>query len=266
MRRVVWVVALWACDGGGGGESTQVGSDGGQGDAAQPFVCDVAQRRAILNEPPASFTCAGEPEFVTIGGTVQIFKYEASHPAAGPDEAFPCANAAGTDFKAPAVEAEPCSVAGVRPWHTVLWEEADEACKSIGWRLCSSTELLRACGGEENQLYAYGGSFEAGKCNVREAYRPEGSDTASEAPTGEFAECESPSGAFDVNGNLWEWTSDREEADARARLYQGAGWRTIAQRHQDINQACNTTVELRGFSAPSFANRDVGFRCCRTAP
>lgn len=266
MRRVVWVLALWACDSGGDGGNTQVGSDGGAADAAEPFVCDVNQRRAVLDAPPASLACAGEPEFVTIGGTVQIFKYEASHPMATATAAFPCADRGETDFKAPALPTEPCSVAGVRPWHTVLWDEAEAACEAIGWRMCSSAELSRACGGEDNLTFAYGGEFEAGKCNVREAFRPEGSMTASEAPTGDFDECESPTGAFDVNGNLWEWTSDRDEADGRARTYQGAGWRTIAQRHQDSEQACNTQVELRGFSAPSFANQDVGFRCCRSAP
>ena len=29
--------------------------------------------------------------------------------------------------------------------------------------------------------------------------------------------------------------------------------------------ATATETLLRGFSAPSFANRDVGFRCCRSA-
>ncbi|MCB9547088.1 MAG: SUMF1/EgtB/PvdO family nonheme iron enzyme [Myxococcales bacterium] len=267
MRRLggALLIALLAqgCDD-GGGEAAQSGDAGPVADAGEPFACNVAKRRAELADPPALLACDGAPETVTVG-SLEVFKYEASHPLASADVAFPCADEREVDFAAPEVPTEPCSLAGVRPWHTVKWEDADAACKAIGWRLCSSAELVRTCGGEEGFTFAYGGTFQAGKCNVREAFRPEGAETASEAPTGYFTECESPSGAFDVNGNLWEWTNDRDEADSRARQYQGAGWRTIAQRHQDANQACGTETLLRGFSAPSFANRDVGFRCCRSA-
>ncbi|MEZ4473729.1 MAG: SUMF1/EgtB/PvdO family nonheme iron enzyme [bacterium] len=267
MRRLggALLIALLAqaCDD-GGGESAQSADAGPGADAEQGVVCNEAKRRAELPEDPGTLACAQAPETVRVGG-IEVFKYEASHPLATEDVAFPCADQRQVDFAAPAVPTEPCSIAGVRPWHTVKWEDADAACKAIGWRLCSSAELTRTCGGEEGFTFAYGPTFQAGKCNVREAFRAEGSETSSEAPTGHFTDCESPSGAFDVNGNLWEWVSDRDEADSRARQYQGAGWRTIAQRHQDANQACATETLLRGFSAPSFANRDVGFRCCRSA-
>jgi len=264
MRWTAWMVlALLGCDSGGDGGAQQAG-DGGLEADAEAFTCDETLRRAVLNAPPANFACGGAPETITVGGSVEMFKYEASHPLASDRSAFPCADRGEVDFQAPDVPSEACSAAGVRPWHSVKWDTADSACRAIGWRLCSTAELQRACGGDDNLTYAYGAAFEGGKCNVREAYRAEGATTASEAPTGEFAECESPSGGFDLNGNLWEWSADRLEEDARARTYQGAGWRTIAQRHTDIDQACNTQVQLRGFSAPSFANEYVGFRCCRS--
>lgn len=260
----VLVLVLAGCDSGGDSDEV-VGADmGTMGDAGSPYTCDETRKRLIIEDAPDTLSCGQALETVTVG-SLEVFKYEASHPLANADAAFPCADRNDIEFQAAQVPTEPCSIAGVRPWHSVKWEDADAACKQIGWQLCAGDTLMRTCGGEENLTFAYGGTFEAGKCNVREAFRPEGQETASAAPTGMFEECESPSGAFDVNGNLWEWTSDREEADGRARVYQGAGWRTIAQRHQDSNQACGTTTQLRGFSAPSFANVDVGFRCCRRA-
>lgn len=246
-------------DGAGGGVMIE---DGGM---QQGITCDPVAKAAVIPDAPDSFACAAAPETITVG-TIEMFKYEASHPLASADEAYPCGNGQPDDdveYHAPPGDAEPCSVAGVRPWHTIKWEAADAACEAIGWRLCTGEELLDACQGDDGRAYAYGDGFEAGGCNVREAFRADGAELASEAPTGSFERCESPTGAFDVNGNLWEWTSDREESDARARYYQGAGWRTIAQRHSDINQQCGTTTLVRGFSASSFANPDVGFRCCR---
>ncbi|MEZ4466932.1 MAG: SUMF1/EgtB/PvdO family nonheme iron enzyme [bacterium] len=180
-----------------------------------------------------------------------MFKYEASHP--WPPRTSPSLRrpAAGR-LRRPAVPTEPCSIAGVRPAHG---EVGGRRRRLQGHRLAPvlvrrADAHLRRRGGLHLR---HGATFQAGKCNVREAFRAEGSETSSEAPTGHFTDCESPSGAFDVNGNLWEWVSDRDEADSRARQYQGAGWRTIAQRHQDANQACATETLLRGFSAPSFA-------------
>lgn len=268
MRRgwtLLGVLMVGGCDDGGGDGGAGGGVVLGDGGVMQELVCDPTTKRGILPDAPSSFSCAAAPETVTIGG-LEIFKYEASHPLATAAEAFPCANGVpddDTEYRAPAGEGQPCSVAGVRPWHTIKWEEADAACKAIGWRLCTGEELIDACGGDDGFAYAYGNSFQAGGCNVRDAFRAEGAELASEAPTGSFETCESPTGAFDVNGNLWEWTGDRDENDSRARVYQGAGWRTIAQRHQDENQQCRTTTRVPGFSATSFANPDVGFRCCR---
>lgn len=218
--------------------------------------------------PQHQYTCGGPPAFVTINtrdGNFDIFEFEASHPLADADAAFPCAGQAVSggvgQYKAPPVPTEPCSVAGVRPWHTVPWEQARDACREVGWRLCTGPELLRACQGPQGFAYAYGPTFEGGQCNVRESFRAEGSTLASEAPTGHFSTCVSADGPSDVNGNLWEWIAD----DAQGRAFQGAGWRTIAQRHQDSEQACDVTSRLPGLGANTFANEYVGFRCCRDA-
>lgn len=277
IRRLVWTCAalsLAAC----GGDDDSGGEPGGEPDAVveSTFTCNTAQRVAEVSNPPESYPCAGAPEYVTIddqGHVFDIFTYEASHPLGTADLAFPCAghiktNDDGTqervDVRAPAVSTEACSVAGSRPWHTVEWDDAKAACEAIGWRLCTGDELLRGCQGDAGFAFTYGNTIEANRCNIRGAFYADG-ETASEAPTGHFDTCVSPDGLYDVNGNVWEWTADRLENDARARVYQGAGWKTIAQRHQDSEQTCEVQTRVTGFSAPSFASENVGFRCCRDA-
>lgn len=245
----------------------------GDGVMQDELRCDEASKRAIV--PNGDFTCAAQPEFITIDTMrdgnpyrYDIFTYEASHPLATAELAFPCAKEVaedGTDlaFQAPADEAEPCSVAGVVPWYRVKWEDAQDACEGIGWRLCDTFELGRTCGGNEDLMYTYGNQFMSGLCNVQEVYVPDGGEFAGVAPTGSFANCRSPEGAFDVNGNLWEWSADPLDADPDGRQYRGAGWKLIAQRHQDSEQACDTETSLRATSARAFKSEFVGFRCCR---
>lgn len=223
----------------------------------------VSTDAAVVDEADAEgATGCGEPEFQRVQGpglNFDIFAYEASHPDADGDAAWP-----GAADGAPAPTAgPPCSRPGVRPWHSIKWRDADAACKQIGWRLCTGEEWQRACQGPDGTAYTYGSSFKAGVCNVREGYRAEGTDFASESPTGHFAGCVSAEGLFDMTGNLWEWTAERDESDAQIRYYQGAGWRTIAERHRDQNLVCTEKTRLLRLSAPSFANQDVGFRCCR---
>ena len=270
LAALVALMALTGCgpaDGGGGGGDALVLMQQDAGPDAAMIVCNEGRRRAEGIEGPLN--CGAEPEFVELddrGRLFHIFAYEASHPLAAADQAFPCAQSQGQVFEAPDVATEACSLAGVRPWHSVRWRDANAACEAIGWRLCSSAELTLACGGESGQSYPYGQAFETGACNVREAFLPDGAEMAAEAPTGHFADCVSPDGAYDMTGNLWEWTNERDNMDPDARVYQGAGWQTVAERHRDTDLVCDVTSVLGGFSAPSFARATVGFRCCREAP
>ena len=232
------------------------------------YSCNETTDRAeLLNAMPLE--CDQEPESVVLeddGRQFEIFKYEASHPLATNLWAFPCAATSGDKFEAPDQATQACSKPGVIPWHSVRWEDADAACEQIGWRLCTRDELGRACGGADETLYTFGAEFQNGACNVRDAYRAVGEDFSSMSPAGHFAECRSSDGVFDLTGNLWEWSSERDEADGAARFYHGAGWKTIAERHRDTDQACSIEARIPGFSARSFIKEFVGFRCCRNIP
>lgn len=214
------------------------------------------------------YNCSAPPEVVSLegpSGPFEIFRFEASHPLATPHEAFPCASElVGEDLtyvQAPAVPTQACALAGVRPWHTVSWPQASAACAEIGWRLCRREELLRACQGPTPRAYTYGDQFEGGRCNHYEAWSDPQGEGASEAPSGAFPQCQSPEGIFDANGNLWEWAQDSDLEDRV--VYQGAGWRTLAQQHETIHQQCSASTYVMRDYLDTFANTFVGFRCCR---
>ena len=229
-------------------------------DAAPPpptIRCDEATGRAEGVE--GALTCDAEPQFLTVDGRFQVFRYEASHPLADSGSAFPCASRSGRVFEAPVTPTEACSTPGVRPWHSVRWTDAHQACAAIGWRLCSGEELARACGGPQGFDYTWGSDFQAGACNLRESWSEAG--RAGPAPTGTLPECLSPEGAFDLTGNLWEWVAGGDDA---SRTAQGAGWRTIAERHRERDLVCTASSRVAGVTASSYANPDFGFRCCRS--
>ena len=269
MRALILLVAAFALGCGGESEDGSMGSTSPDAGGLAEASCNETTRRAELAGP---FTCATEPEFIEVtdqGRPFHIFKYEASHPLADSALAFPCSSTAGTVedplYEAPQESTQACSVAGVIPWHSVRWSDANDACEAIGWRLCARAELLSACQGESGNAYPYGAVFQGGKCNVREAYTTGPDMTPTVAPAGQFAECVSEDGIHDLTGNLWEWSSERDDSDGNARFYHAAGWKTIAQRHDDIAQACDVDSRIPGLSARSYLAESVGFRCCRDA-
>jgi len=241
------------------------------------LCADDADKRADIEGP---FACAGPPAYTTLvieetGRDFDIFLYEASHPLATADLAFPCAGLRDDDnivldYQAPLGEAAACSKAGVRPWHSVKWADADAACAAVpvaegskAWRLCEHEEWLRACQGPDRNAFATGPSVN-GLCNIREAFTAAGADFPSEAPTGEYEDCVTPEGAFDLTGNVAEWTNKRNEQSSRDRYNIGGGWRTSAEFHDELNWQCQESERRQvGQFAPTYKTEALGFRCCR---
>lgn len=279
----IWAAFLAACTTGGGGGGGGGGGTGGAGDidaAAEVMCADDADRRADIDGP---FECDGPPEFVTLvieetGRDFDIFTYEASHPLATATEAFPCTGLRGEDgtntpYEAPLGDTVACSKAGVRPWHTVRWEDADAACKAVPvedggreWRLCEDEEWLRACRGPApGTAFAGGGDLGTPRrCNIQDAYVPDGATFATEAPTGEFENCVTADGVYDLTGNVAEWTNKRDDRNARNRYRRGGGWSFQAEFHDETGWQClESELPAIGQFAPTYKRTTLGFRCCR---
>jgi formylglycine-generating enzyme required for sulfatase activity len=137
----------------------------------------------------------------------------------------------------------------------VNWNDAQAACQAAGGRLCKADEWRDACDGIKGSgglFYPYGNKGQRFICNGYGA-RKEGA-----LPTGSMPRCVSKFGAYDMSGNVWEWTDDScgsdcwvvrsgsyfsIDADALECSYRFAGSQSFSNNYHGIN--------------------GIGFRCCR---
>jgi formylglycine-generating enzyme required for sulfatase activity len=140
-------------------------------------------------------------------------------------------------------------------------ESADTLCRSAGKRVCERDEWMSAC--SRGEKYPYGDRYAPGSCNDarswkdvdeakvahrdrREIERLNGSE-----PSGARAECRSPSGAFDMVGNVEEWVRCREGTFGWCLV--GGYWASQGAK------TCSSAILKH---APRWHYYQTGFRCC----
>ncbi len=126
---------------------------------------------------------------------------------------------------------------GRTPEVRVSWFDASRLCEQQGKRLCTLSEWRSACGTH----YPYGSTFDAERCNTAD----EDGFERSLAAAGSFPGCRSPSGAFDMSGNVHEWVEERRVA--------GGGY----DSDEDL-----ASCRYSSPKAPGSRDPNVGFRCC----
>jgi hypothetical protein len=115
------------------------------------------------------------------------------------------------------------SARGAVPQGYISGVQAARACTEASKRLCTDTEWKRACQGPQGLTFPYGDTREWGKCNDHRSEHPAvelyGSVTNLGSPcinqlhdtvdrTGDRSGCVTVEGAYDMVGNLHEWTAD----------------------------------------------------------
>jgi sulfatase modifying factor 1 len=165
------------------------------------------------------------------------------------------------------------SVEGAVPQGYISGDQAADACTNAGKRLCTDVEWLRACQGPDASTYPYGDIIQPGACNDARAEHPVveyfgttddwiwselGNACISQLPdsldrTGENAGCITVDGAFDMMGNLHEWTADL------AGTFRGGFY---------VDTVLNGPGCLYKTTAHDTSHSDysTGFRCCADAP
>ena len=162
------------------------------------------------------------------------------------------------------------SIADVVPQGYISASQAQGACRAAGKRLCQPVEWRAACGGTDGLAYPYGPTRTPGKCHdsgatpmltFHAATMKRGWGLAelndsrnnqlegSVAKTGAFAECVNDVGAYDMVGNLHEWTADPNGT------FQGGYWLDTSQ-HGD---GCAYRTIAHAFDYHDYS---TGFRCC----
>jgi formylglycine-generating enzyme len=246
------------------------------GDLPAPLWVAVSLALLIVGLPsprPAIAKGDGCPEGMnSVDGVFCIDRYEASTVEMLPGEQtrphspFESVN----KLKVKAV-----SQRGVRPQAYISRHQAQAACENAGKRLCTDKEWVTACRGRQTTLFPYGDERKRGYCNdagvspFNHYYGSGGAEPplsaynwanmndarlnqldGSLAPTGAFKRCRSSYGAYDMVGNLHEWTS------AASGTFRG-GYYLDTWQHGD---GCSYRTTAH---APHYHDYSTGFRCCK---
>lgn len=148
------------------------------------------------------------------------------------------------------------------PSNKTSWYDAKQACEAAGKRLCTAEEWIAACQGKppvdddkngrfgddliEGTEFAYSDFYEPGACNDSQDDK-----VGKLAFTGSFTRCKTPTGVYDMNGNVHEWVGATED---EALLIGG-------QYYAKEKASCFRVNDTFG---PGYANKATGFRCCQT--
>ena len=131
------------------------------------------------------------------------------------------------------------------PRDMVSQDQAASLCAQEGKHLCSLAEWQAACKSKDNTRYSYGDSYKQNKCNT---------NTKAAKRSGRKEQCRSWYGMYDMNGNLWEWTSTTSKDHPNMYLVAGGAWNT--------NNESKCTDQKFSFY-PQNQYPSVGFRCCK---
>ncbi|RJO70451.1 MAG: formylglycine-generating enzyme family protein [Myxococcales bacterium] len=186
-----------------------------------------------------------------------------------------------------------CSVKNNAPTRNVTWFQAQAACGFSGKVLPTNAQWQLAAQGtpDPDSTQPTPGNE---KCNIwgEEGSKPSGSlwgpQVNETIQSGSAAQCQSTVGAYDMIGNVWEWTEEWNGFVANSigglqpAEFNGDGWMDVesargqgiysgtpsfpaaALRGGDWNDEVGAGVfALSMGSAPSSWGSNLGFRCCR---
>ncbi|MCC6523484.1 MAG: SUMF1/EgtB/PvdO family nonheme iron enzyme [Polyangiaceae bacterium] len=239
------------------------GATAGTGDRAAAGAGAVAGKRPRRKGCPKGM--------VSVLGAFCIDQYEAATvellPGGKVKAHSPYEPVAGLDVKA-------VSAKGKVPQGYISRDEAERACSRAGKRLCRDDEWLQVCRGKKKTVYPYGDAWTAGRCNDQgragfnelhggngqpppeSAYDWENLNDprlnrmkGTVAPAGQFGKCKSSFGAYDMVGNLHEWTA------APAGTFRGGYYLDV---HQN-GDGCDYRTTAHD---PKYHDYSTGFRCC----
>ncbi|MFO0615056.1 MAG: SUMF1/EgtB/PvdO family nonheme iron enzyme [Polyangiaceae bacterium] len=256
-----------------------------------PTASAVTALASAAPEPAEKPPC---PPSMTLVGRFCIDTYEAELEVQTPDGSWaPHPHwerpPEGKTFRA-------VNAAGAFPQGYISQKESAAACKESGKRLCTKGEWQRACKGKGWMRYPYGSQAIKGKCNSSKQHLlsimfknpPKGmtyeifnAPELNKEPgwlskSGEYPDCASELGVFDMVGNLHEWVSDKVtdqliddmEAEKVERhkqphavgngVFMGGFYSTTSE----LGPGC---LYITVAHEPSYHDYSTGFRCCAAA-
>jgi iron(II)-dependent oxidoreductase len=181
---------------------------------------------------------------------------------------YPVTNAQFRKFAKPKVESDPKFNGVFQPVVGVTWSQARNYCQSVGKRLPTEAEWEKAARGVDGRRFPWGNQWEGSK-----VIWWKNSGRKSHPVNRTKNTHQSPHGAVDMAGNVWEWVSDWYKRD----YYQSA------PDHDPSGPSSGTRRVIRGgswlpndifpriFRAPNRSSNLpdevgdwLGFRCAKS--